>query len=370
MQKRTSWRDMDKQGTPFPRLREAYSVFNRTSGKSPATVKHYNERLQGFERYLGDAATLADVNVPTVRAFIAHLQERTDRHPNKSFGHRGSGALSSAYINGFVRVLRAFSTWLYEDGYTTENVLKPVKPPKMQQKVKEVLTDDEVRRLLAVFNTDDAYGARDFAMIWTFLDCGLRASELINLTMDDAHIEQGYLKVLGKGNKERLVPIGQRAQEALLRWRDRFRDLFVVRDVRQLFLNSSGEPLSVNALKLVLQRAGARASVPRVHLHLLRHTFATNYLTREVGDALRLQLILGHTSLAMVKLYIAQASLQQSILERRSSPMDLLTDGPAAHAKARRVQPRRPREGEDRRRADRPASAGSHRIVRRGTIGR
>lgn len=335
---------MDKQHIPFRQLREAYRVFNRTSGKSPATVKFYEERLQGFERYVGDDATLADLNVPTVRAFIADLQERTERNPNNSFGVRGSGPLSSSYIQGFARTLRAFSTWLFEDGYTESNTLKVIKPPRIQQKVKEVLTDEEVQRILAVFDPDEAYGARDFAMIWTLLDCGLRASELCHLTLQDAHLDQGYLKVLGKGNKERLVPIGQRCQASLMRWRDRYRPAFAAIDTPYMFLNSNGYMMTVNALKLVLARAAARAGVARAHLHLLRHTFATNYLVKEVGDPLRLQQILGHSSLEMVRRYVAQANVQRSLLERRSSPMDLLGAPSAISNKARRVQPRRRQE--------------------------
>ncbi len=333
---------MNKQNIPFRQLREAYGVFNKTTGKSPATVRFYDERLEGFERYIGPDATLADVNVHDVRAFIAHLQGRTDRNPNNRYGKQPVGPLSSSYIQGFARTLRAFATWLFEDGYTNDNVLKAIRPPKIQQKVKEVLTDDEVQRILALFNQDEPYGARDFAMLWTLLDCGLRASEICNLKIDDAHLEQGYLKVLGKGNKERLVPIGQRCQEALMKWRDRHRASFVVVDVPNMFLNSNGDAMTVNALKLVLARAGARAGVPRVHLHLLRHTFATNYLVREVGDPLRLQQILGHTSLEMVRRYVSQANVQKSLLERRSSPMDLIAAGNVLHPKARRLQARRP----------------------------
>lgn len=227
MAKRTSWRDMDKSSTPLRALRDAYSVYNRTTGKSPATVRFYDERLQLFERFVGADATLADVNVATAREFIAELQGRTVRNANNHCYRSHEGTLSSSYIQGFARSLRAFSTWLQDDGYTDANLLKPLKPPKIQQKVKEVLSDDEVQRLVSAFDQDEAFGARNFAMVWTMLDCGLRALELCNLLLADAHLEQGYLKVNGKGNKERLVPIGQRCQEAMLKWRERFRPAFL-----------------------------------------------------------------------------------------------------------------------------------------------
>jgi integrase/recombinase XerC/integrase/recombinase XerD len=335
---------MNKSETPFRNLREAYSVFNRTTGKSPATVKWYDEKLELFERFLGSKATLGDVTVSTVRMFIAHLQERDRLNPNNRWKMVREGQLSSSYVQGFARALRAFATWLHEDGYTVENVLKPLRPPKIQQKVVQVLTDEEVSRLLGVYDRDESFGARNFAILLTFLDCGLRASELCQLRTEDAHLAQGYLKVLGKGNKERLVPIGQRCQDALLRWRDRFREQFQLMESPYLFLSANGTPLNPDAMDEIVKRAGRRAGVPRVHCHLLRHTFATQYLCREVGDPLRLQQILGHTSLEMVRRYVAAANVQQSLIERRSSPMDLVLMDHQQTGNARRMQPRRPRQ--------------------------
>jgi site-specific recombinase XerD len=344
MVKRTRWPDMDKNETPFAKLRAGYQVYNKTTGKSPHTVRWYDERLELFERFVGSKAALVDVTIPNARAFIAHLQERTTRHPNNPFVVNKEGTLSSSYIQGFARALRAFATWLHEDGYTDTNVLKPLKPPRIQQKVVEVLTDDEVNRLVATFDQEDPFGARNFAIIWTFLDCGLRASELCGLRKEDSHLAQGYLKVLGKGNKERLVPIGAGAQDTLLRWRDRFRSLFELAESPFLFLSANGRPLTVDAVEETVKRAGARAGVPRVHCHLLRHTFATNYLVKEVGDPLRLQQILGHTSLEMVRRYVSVANVQRSLIDRRSSPMDLIAASHQPSRNTRRLQAKKPRK--------------------------
>ncbi len=343
MVNRTHWTDMDKRDTPFVKLRDAYRVYNQTTGKSPHTIRFYEERLGLFERFVGTEPTLADLTIPKVRAFIADLQERTTRHTNNPFIVNKEGTLSSSYVQGFARALRAFSTWLYEDGYTDTNVLKNLKPPRVQQKVVEVLTDDEVNRLVAVFDQDDPFGARDFAIVWTLLDCGLRASELCGLTLENAHLTEGYLKVLGKGNKERLVPIGRRCQDALLCWRDRFRPAFVLTENSHLFLSSCSQPLTPMSLQELVRRAGHRAKIPRLHCHLLRHTFATNYLVKEVGDPLRLQQILGHTSLEMVRRYVAISNVQRSLIDRRSSPMDLIAGDEPVLRNARRLQPSRPK---------------------------
>jgi site-specific recombinase XerD len=334
--------EMKKHDIPFSQLRAGFAVYNKTNGKSPHTVRWYEFRLELFERFLGPGATLSDFTVPNVRAYIADLQDRQVRYANNPRAKQ-EGSLSSAYVQGFARALRAFASWLEMDRYTDMNVLKSLRPPRIQQKVVEVLSDEEVGKLVAVFDRDEPFGTRDLAIVWTLLDCGLRASELCGLRVEDAHLDQGYLKVLGKGNKERLVPIGRRCQEALLRWRDRFRRLFEVVESPFLFLNSNGGPITVQALEEIVKRAGRRAGAPRVHCHLLRHTFATNYLVKEVGDPLRLQQILGHTSLEMVRRYVSISNVQRSLIDRRSSPMDLIASSPELSRSARRLQPKRPR---------------------------
>lgn len=322
MAKRKGWAEMDKSRIPFGKLRESYAVFNKTTNKSPRTVQWYDFRLELYERFYGPEAVLCDLSLPNVRAYIADLQDRGELYLNNPRVRR-AGKLSSAYIQGFVRALRAFASWLYEDGYTETNILKALRPPRIQQKVVEVLSDEEINGLIGSLQPNDSFGARDLAIVLTLLDCGLRASELCGLKVEDAHLDQGYLKVLGKGNKERLVPIGKSCQAALVRWRDRFRMEFEIVERPALFLAANGKQLTVASLEKTVKRAGANAGMPRIDCHLLRHTFATNYLVRGVGDPLRLQQILGHTSLEMVRRYVAIADVQQSLLDVRSSPMDL-----------------------------------------------
>jgi site-specific recombinase XerD len=341
MGRRQRWSDMDKREIPLAQLQSAFEVYNQTSGKSPHTSRWYNEKLSLFERFLGDGCTLADLTLESVREFIAHLQDRRVRHEFNPFVKNKKGTLSSSYIQGFARALRAFSTWLHAEGYTDINVLKPLKPPRIQRKAVEVLTQDEINRILSHFDQDDSFGARNYAIVWTLLDCGLRASELSGLRIEDAHLEQGYVKVLGKGNKERLVPIGGRTQTILSRWRDCFRSQFLVGESSYLFLGASGHPLTQTSLETMMKRVGRAVGVPRLHAHLLRHTFATTYLVQEVGDPLRLQQILGHTSLEMVRHYVAIASVQQNLLDRRASTIDRFAADLGGPRHARRVQPRR-----------------------------
>lgn len=344
MAKKQSWAEMDKSETPLRDLRTAFRFYNQTNNKSRHTVKWYDDRLELFERFLGEQAVLGELTVPNVRAFIADLQSREVRHLNNRFVVEKAGKLSSSYIQGFARGLRAFSSWLYEDGYLDSNVLKPLKPPKVTQKIIEVLSDSDIRRLLSGFNRDDPYGARNYAIVMVFLDCGPRVSEVCGLTVANARFDEGFLKVLGKGDKERLLPVGQATQVTLRTWRDRFRPQFVAgEDPGWLFLNANGGQLTVNAVELMLRNAGDDAKIANLHPHKCRHTFATRFLTEALGDSFQLQQLLGHTSLEMVRRYVSLSSIERVILERRASPMDRLEARQSGSELNRRVQAKKPR---------------------------
>jgi len=160
---------MSKEDLLLEDLAASYRLFNKTTGKSLRTVEWYDTRLDLYGRFVGPDARLRDFTIDRVRSYIVHLQERTERHPNSPFMPPKAGPLSSAYIQGCVRGLRAFSSWLFAEGYTETNRLQPLKPPKIQRKVIPVLIDDEIRSLLGLFNLDDPFGLRNHAIIWTFL---------------------------------------------------------------------------------------------------------------------------------------------------------------------------------------------------------
>ena len=152
------WSEMDKSAIPLAQLRRAFEVYNQTSGKSPHTCRWYSEKLSLFERFLGDRCTLADLTLETLREFIANLQGRRVRHEHNPYVKNKDGALSSSYIQGFARALRAFSTWLQAEGYVDTNILKPLKPPRIQRKAVEVLSLEEISRVLSRFDQDDPFG--------------------------------------------------------------------------------------------------------------------------------------------------------------------------------------------------------------------
>ncbi|MBI4318960.1 MAG: tyrosine-type recombinase/integrase [Chloroflexi bacterium] len=324
--KRSGWQQMDKASTPLAQLLHHFEVGNQTEGKSDETVTWYNNRLGVFLRWLQESnpGLLKDFTKETVREFIRYLQTKSTKFERNRYTPTREAKLSTHPVNGYARALRGFSSWLHRERYTETNILKELKPPKVRKEVIDTLSEEEMRRLFAAIDPDTPLGCRNYAILVTFLDTGLRCSELCNLTLENARIEEGYLKVLGKGDKERLVPIGAACKFALLRWRDHFRPSFIVQESPLFFLSNEGRELTVGAIEQLVGRLGTRTGVPRLYAHLLRHTFATSYLVHQVGDSLRLQQILGHTTLEMTRRYANAAAIQQNLLERRSSPLDVM----------------------------------------------
>jgi len=305
------------------RLIHAFEVTNRTLNKSPKTTAWYSNNLRLFKDYLtarGHSLAIDDIGLEEAREYVLYLQERKkfEGHPLTPTRDQRP---SPRTVQAHVQTLKAFSTWLFEEGYTESNTLKRLGCPKVPKKYVDVLKDEEIRRILSCIRQDDAIGMRDMAIVTTLLDTGLRLAELVNLKQADAHIEEGQLKVMGKGSRERFVPIGASTQRLLLRYVYRARPEPAAPSVDNLFLEANGRPLTVNCVRLMLERLGRRSGVTRLHAHLCRHTFATNYLLNG-GDVFSLQQILGHSSLEMVRRYVTLASAQVTVQHRKFSPMD------------------------------------------------
>ncbi len=313
---KTRWEQMRKTDLTFDQLLTLMANNKLAEGKSQRLTEWYRYGVTYYARWLqkqGLSATLENFTLDRVRAYILHLKERGtfEDHPVMA---PSDAHLSDYTIGSYVRALRGFASWLYAEQYTTTHVLERLKVPKAAKKVQDILCAEEIADIITSLNPRTEVGARDQAIFLLLLDTGMRAGELCNLRLGDLHLDQGYAVVFGKGKKERPVKIGSRAAKALrfyiLHWRKpampHIDHVFLTcRSVTRegdITAAEPGQPIAVNALGHILKRIGKAAGVPRLHAHLLRHTFACMYLMR-YRDPFALKSLLGHTTLTMTNHY-------------------------------------------------------------------
>ena len=265
-------------------------------GLSAHTIAAYRRDLARYvtfllDRGIDDASSVRDADVS---AHVATVSASThgDGEP-----YRASSvvrALSS---------IRAFHRFLLREGDLERDPSAGVVRPKLPKRLPKPLSVDEVTRLLAQPDTSPA-GLRDRAVLETLYGAGLRVSELVGLDVDDVDIEEGSVRVLGKGGKERDVPLGRYAREAISAYLTRVRPSLATRWSRSaLFLNQRGGRLTRQGCTLLLQKHARTASIGKtVSPHVMRHSFATHLL--EGGADVRVvQELLGHASVATTQVY-------------------------------------------------------------------
>jgi site-specific recombinase XerD len=306
-------------------LTRRYEISNSADGKSPKTIAWYRDILTQFSAYLKTkqcTSYLSAFSIDTVRGYILYLHHKP-RFKGHPYMPEQSKLLSPRTVQCHVRALRAFSSWLYSEGYTVENRLKNLKLPKAPVTVMEPLTPEEIKNIIASINKKSPTGARNYTLFVTLLDTGMRASEAAGITLSNINLTDGYIKVMGKGAKERIVPIGKYIQWTLWAHIDKVRPTPIDLECSSLFLSRGGKPITVNTIKLFFSRIAKISGVTRLHAHICRHTFAINYLLNG-GDIFSLKEILGHTTLDMVNHYLHFTSSQITAQHHKYSPIDKL----------------------------------------------
>lgn len=257
---------------------------------SPATLKAYRRELARFVDHVGaihDAP--ADVSASDIRAWIAILWQRQ---------------LQPRSLERALSAIRTYFGFLVTEGVAVANPAITIPLPRKQHNQPEVVDRYAIEELLESFPATPA-GRRDLAMVELLYGAGLRVGELVALDMDDLSLSERMMRVRGKGRKERLVPFGRRAADAIGRYlpdRSRWRH-GIGTDDDPLFVNQRGGRLSDRSVRRILDSAVKRtADLHRLHPHALRHAFATHLL--EAGMDLRaIQELLGHSSLATTQIY-------------------------------------------------------------------
>jgi len=288
-------------------LREFLAALQTERGASPHTLAAYRRDLAGFTAFLSrrgrvvGAAKLGDLS-----EYLAELRRR------------GLGARSAARHVSAVRGLYRF---LLAAGAIERDPTEHLESPRPPRRLPRTLSIEDAAALVESPDLSAPEGLRDRAMLELLYASGLRASECLALRLEDLNIAAGYVMATGKGNRQRLVPVGAQA----LKWVERYaltsRPAFVKRgDSGALFVNRYGRPLSRQALWMVIKRAGRRAGVrSTVSPHTLRHSFASHLLERG-ADLRSVQAMLGHVDIATTQIYTHLPSSAVRAMYRKFHP--------------------------------------------------
>jgi len=290
------------------------------SADPTASIDAYLDHLR-VERRLADhtlESYARDLNaLVRFAAGVERAPEALDRHALDTFvGEQRRRGLSPRSVARLVAAVRGYYRFLVLDRRLPHTPADDLRPPRAWPALPKFLSLEEVDALLAQPNVTTPLGLRDRAMIELLYATGLRVSELVGLRASDLHLREQYLTCVGKGNKERLVPIGEQAADWVRRYQSDSRPTLVRRSERRparsaigrrtrdvLFVNVRGGPLSRVGFWKILKQYGRRANLPRtLSPHVVRHSFATHLLERG-ADLRAIQLMLGHADLSTTQIY-------------------------------------------------------------------
>ena len=258
-------------------------------------------RLAGhtLESYARDLAALA-----AFAAAAGRRMETLDRPALEAFVRRQMTAgLSPRSVARSVAAVRGFYRFLVLDKHLDASPADDLRPPRAWPALPTFLSLEEVDRLIAQADVSTPRGLRDRAMTELLYATGMRVSELLGIRASDLHLDERYVTCLGKGNKERLIPIGEQATDWVRRYQQTGRPALVKRASPRLFVNARGGPLSRVGFWKILKAYARRANLPpTLSPHTIRHSFATHLLERG-ADLRAIQMMLGHSDLSTTEIY-------------------------------------------------------------------
>lgn len=255
---------------------------------SSHTLDNYSRDLRQFQQWLEEnqLADWEDIKQHNVRQYIA------SRH------RQGIAAKS---LQRHLSSIRSFYQYLLRENLADNNPAQGIRAPKVKRKLPSTMNVDEVTQLLRP-GSDDILDIRDLAMMELFYSSGLRLSELVSINLQELPAENDMLEVTGKGNKTRIVPIGQMARQAIKHWLDRRKEIAAQQEPA-LFVSKRGNRISRRTVEQRLSRqAVLHSSNQHLHPHMLRHSFAS-HLLESSGDLRAVQELLGHANISTTQIY-------------------------------------------------------------------
>ena len=271
---------------------------------SDLTIKSYREDLETMIEFLadqlGDSIDVARITPPDMRRYLAALHE---------------AEYASSTVSRKLASARSFFRFAQREGLIKNNPAKPLRNPRRQRKLPHFLTTAEIGKLLNAPSTTDALGLRDRAILETMYSAGLRVSELVGIDDSDLDLEDGLVRVRGKGKKERLAPLGSHAIKAIKSWLQK-RKLSKKHSSKKsspVFVNKFGDRITTRSVARMLEKYLKITGLDlRTSPHTLRHSFATHLLDNG-ADIRSVQELLGHKSLITTQIYthVSTAGLRQ-----------------------------------------------------------
>jgi len=272
---------------------------------SPRTIEDYAQKVGAFVAFCtSQGVKEPDQVTPNhVRIFLLVLRER----------------IKPSSVHDYYGCINRFFNWLVQEGILQQSPLARMKPPRVPKQVIQPFSQDDIRRMLVVLDEDSFRGYRNKAVVLAFLDTGLRLSELAAIQVGDIDFDNGIIKVMGKGRKERFVRMGKGAQKAILRY------LLTRKDQKPcLWVDEHGQPIKARGIQSLIKRLGKRAGITdaRCSPHTFRHTFAVSCLRNGMGE-FNLQSLLGHTTLQMTRRYVQTFGVTDALsAHEKASPVD------------------------------------------------
>ncbi|MCM8763010.1 MAG: tyrosine recombinase XerC [Candidatus Omnitrophica bacterium] len=246
------------------------------------TLLNYGLDLKDFQAFVGEI-DIEKIDYLLLRKYLAHLKERNMR---------------SKTVSRKLSCLRSFFRFLCREGYLKNNPVLTLMSPKKEKTLPVFLTEEEVIQLIESPPQDTEQGLRDRAILETLYSTGMRVSELINLNASDIDFIGGVVKVMGKGKKERLLPIGDKATEAIRKYLDKRK-----KPAEALFLNKNYRRITDRGIRDILSRYIRNLSLKKgISPHKIRHSFATHLLNRG-ADLRSVQELLGHANISTTQIY-------------------------------------------------------------------
>lgn len=309
-------------------LMEEYMLDLEAANKSPKTISRYMYSFRSLICFL-ESKKLSifanQIGKNEINQYTSYLRN-SKRWPNRHNSGKDYGRLSPHTIQGHIRDIKAFWSWLTREGHIENNPLAKYSLPSVPHYIIPTLSNDQMKTLLSAIDRSTPLGAKYYCILTLLFDTGLRISELISIRVQDLDLTSGLVTIIGKGQKERIVPFSRRARKQLRHYIVHFRQHLCSEDCHYLFA-ANNEHISVNSVQQYMRRLARKAGLDGIKCfpHILRHTFATQSIARGASTS-ALKDIMGHSSSQTTMKYVHLSVEDLKSQHNKFSPLEGLLE--------------------------------------------